>query len=229
MQLIHFGRALVTVMVLVGVAPLDATADEDQVDLKDVPASVHKAADEAVSRAEWMKATRETDDEETTYHLYGADAKGREVNITLTDEGEVDVLETVLSVTDLPARIVEVLRTLPQVKWTDATERLEDGETSYEVGGSDLKDRESSAYFPSDGRPTIYTDRESSDVPAAVTKALKARLPTFQDEKVRSITEDGTLVGYLFIGKEGADIDEMEVKVSPDGKTVKVLDDDDES
>jgi hypothetical protein len=216
------------VLGLFGLLPCTATADDDQIDLKDVPASVRAAADKTVPQAKWMEATKETDDDETTYHLNGADAKGREVNITLTAQGEVEVFETVLSVTDLPANVVEVLRTLTQVKWTDAIEKVEDGKTVYEVSGSDLRDRESNVLFASDNEVTIRTETELSEVPAVVSDALKAKLPEFQAERVQSVTENGKLAAYLFIRGEDTDGEEMEVKVSADGKTVTVDDDDDD-
>jgi hypothetical protein len=226
MRSTHFGRRVV--MGLVGLVPVTATADEDQVDLKDVPAAVRAAADKTVPQAKWMEATKETDEDETTYHLNGADAKGREVNITLTALGAVEVFETVLSVTDLPANVVEVLRTLPQVKWTDAIEKVEDGKTTYEVSGSDLKDRESNVVFASDSQVTINTDQELSEVPGVVSDALRAKLPTFQPERAQSVTENGKLVAYLFVRSEGTDGEEFEVKVSADGKTVTVDDEDDD-
>jgi len=215
-------------MGVLGLLPLSVTADEERVELKDVPVAVRQSADKTVPQGKWMEATKEIDEEETTYHLNGADAKGREVNITLTADGQVELFETVLSVTDLPANIVEVLRTLPQVKWTDATEKVEDGKTSYEVSGSDLKDRESTALFDPDGKATIHSDIELPNVPAVVTDALKAKQPAFRPERVRSVTEDGKLVAYLFIRSEGTDGEEMEVTVSADGKTVTVGDDDDD-
>lgn len=226
MRLSNYG--LVAVLALVGHVPLTAAADEDQVDLKDVPASVQGAADSTVPQAKWLKASKEVDDDETTYHLNGSDAKGREVDITLTAEGQVESFETVLSVTDLPSKLVEVLKTLPQVKWTEATEKVENGKTTYEVSGSDLKDRESVAFFDADGQATIHTDQESSEVPAVVSAALKAKLPAFQTERVRSVTVNGQLVAYLFVRSEDADGDDMEVRVSIDGKTVTVGDDDDD-
>jgi hypothetical protein len=215
-------------MGLLGLVPFTATADEDRIDVKDVPAVVRQSADKTVPHAEWTEATKETDDDEATYQLTGADAKGREVHLTLTADGQVEVFETVLSVTDLPAAVVEVLRTLPQVKWTDALEKVEESETTYEVSGADRKDRESTAFFPHDSPATIHTDRELSDVPAVVADALKARLPAFKPERVRSVTESGKLVAYLFMRAEGADGDDMEVTVSADGKTVSVGDDDDD-
>lgn len=219
---------LAVVMGMGGLVPIIATADDEQVELKDVPASVREAADKTVPQAKWMEATKQTDDEDITYELSGADAKGREVHVTLSAEGQVEVVETVLSVTDLPTNVVEVLRTLPQVKWTDASEKVEDGRTTYEVSGSDLKDHESRAFFDPEGQSTIFAHRELSEVPAVVTEALKASLPTFQPERAQSVTENGTLVAYLFVRSEGAEGDEMEVKVSADGKTVTVGDEDDD-
>lgn len=226
MRLSQYVRA--AVMGVVGLVPFTATGDEQKVELKDVPAAVRQAADQTVPQAKWTEATKHSDDDETAYELNGADAKGREVNITVTAEGEVEVFETVLSVTDLPANVVEVLRALPQVKWTEATETVEDGETTYEVSGTDLNDRETDAFFTSDGQATIHTDRELSEVPGVVSDALKAKLPTFQSQRVRSVTENGKLAAYLFIRSEGTDDEEMEVKVSPDGKTVTIVDEDDD-
>jgi hypothetical protein len=226
MRLSHYVRAVV--MVMFGLVPLTATADEEKVELKDVPAAVRQAADDRVPQAKWTEATKHTDDDETAYELNGADVKGREVHITLTAIGQVEAVETVLSVTDLPPNIVEVLRTLPQVKWTDATEKIEDGMTTYEVSGSDLKDRESTAFFASDSQAIIQTDLERSEVPAVVSDALKAKQPTYKWQRVRSVTEKGQVVSYLFVGSEGTDGEEMEVKVSADGKTVTVGDEDDD-
>ncbi len=216
MRMNHFGpSAVIGLFMLV---PLGALADDDQVDLKDVPASVREAALVVVPEAKWTDASKETDDDEISYRLTGADAKGREVHITLTSDGEVKTFETVLSVTDLPTNVVEVLRTSPEVKWCEATKKVEDGETSYEVSGRDLKDRESNAFFASDGKATIHSDRELSDVPGVVTDALKAKLPTFEPERVRSVVEDGKVVAYLFIKSNASDGDETEVTISADGK-----------
>ncbi|MGO9470458.1 MAG: hypothetical protein ACLQVF_40720 [Isosphaeraceae bacterium] len=226
MRFNHHGPAMV--MGVIGLVPLTATVDEERVELKDVPAAVRQAADKTVPQASWTEAAKEIDEEVTTYHLNGADAKGREVNITLNADGQVELFETVLSVTDLPDKVVEVLRTLPHVKWTDATEKVEDGKTRYEVSGSDRKDRESTALFDPDGKATIHSDIELSEVPAVVSSALKVKQPAFRAERVRSVTEDRKLVAYLFVRSEGTDGDEMEVTVSADGKTVTIGDDEDE-
>jgi len=209
-----------------GLVNLAARADEEQVELKDVPAAVRESADKAIPGAKWAEATKETDGGETTYTLNGADTKGREVNVSLNKDGQVELVETVLSVTDLPKIVVDVLKTLPHVKWTDATEKVEDGITTYEVSGSDLRDRESDAKVSVDGgESTLRTELEPNEVPAVVSDALKVSFPEFHPESIMSVTENGKLVGYAFLKGE-ADDEVMEVFVSVDGKIVKVDDDD---
>ena len=217
---------LIAAMGMAGFVNLAARADEDPVELKNVPAVVRESADKAIPGAKWAEATKEFDDGETTYTLNGADTKGREVNVSLSKDGQVELVETVLSVTDLPKMVVDILKTLPQVKWTDATETVEDGITTYEVSGSDLRDRESSAKITGDaGESTLRTELEINEVPAVVSDALKARFPEFHPESIMSVTENGKLTGYAFLKGE-ADDEEMEVFVSVDGKIVKVDDDD---
>jgi hypothetical protein len=90
-------------------------ADEERVEWKDLPAVVRESAEKAIPGAKWTEATRETDQDELSYQLSGADANGREVNVELSADGQIEVVETVLSVTDLPKIVVDVLKTLPQV------------------------------------------------------------------------------------------------------------------
>ena len=225
MRLSHYGLAVA--ISLAGLVNLTVRADGERVELKDLPAAVRQAADKTVPEAKWTEATKDTEDGDTTYELSGADSKGREMNVTLKADGQVEVVETVLSVTDLPKLVVDVLKTLPQVKWTDATEKVEDGQTVYEVSGTDLKDRESNATVTIDGQWTIRTELDLPEIPGVVSDALKAKIPAFRPESVMSVTENGRLVAYAFLGT-GPDDEEMEVSVSADGKTVKVEDEDDD-
>jgi hypothetical protein len=219
---------LVAAIGVAGLVNFSARADQEPVELKDLPAVVRQAADKTVPEAKWTEATTETEDGKTTYELNGADAKGREVNVTLTADGQVEIVETILSVTDLPKFVVDVLKTLSQVKWTDANEKVENGVTTKEVSGTDLKDRESNAVVTAGGQSTIHTELELTEVPAVVTDALKAKLPKFQPDSVSSVTENGRLIAYAFEGDEKDGAEMMEVTVSADGKIVKVDDDDDD-
>jgi hypothetical protein len=226
MRLSQYG--LVAAIGVAGLVNLTARADEERVELKDLPAVVRQAADKTVPEARWTEATKETKDGKTTYELNGADAKGRETHVTLTSDGQVEVVETVLSVTDLPKLVVDVLKTLPRVKWTEATEKVEDGMTTYEVSGTDLKDHESNASVTADGQSTIRTELDLTEVPGVVSDALKAKLPKFQPDSVMSVIENGRLNAYAFEGDETGGAEMMEVSVSADGKTVKIDDDDDD-
>ena len=86
------------------------------------------------------------------------------------------------------------------------------GPTTYEVCGNDLKDRESNATFKPDGHWEIRTEQSLAEIPSLVGNALKAKLADFRPECVRSVTEDGKLVAYLFVGSEGSESNETEVE-----------------
>jgi hypothetical protein len=212
---------------LAGLASLapTAVADEERVALKDVPDFVLQAAKRAVPEARWVKATKEVDDE-TTYVVKGAGAKGLKVSVGVSADGEVDWVESALSLADLPKVVADVVNTLPDLLWDSGNQTVSEGETTYELYGSDLEDRDVTLSIEADGRASLRTELELEDVPAVVSNALKASQPRFTPDSVVSISEGGKVVTYEFDG-DGLDNDETQVSVSADGKTVKVGDEGD--
>ena len=211
---------------LVGFASPAARADEMRVALKDVPDAVREAAQRAAPDTRWVKATKETDDDETSYVVKGASAKNLKVSVSINGDGSVEEVESALSLSELPKDVAHIVKSLPDYLWDSGNQTVHDNETSYELYGSDLEDREVTLSIDAEGKAMLHTTLKIEEVPADVSAALKARLPNFAPESVVSIADKGVVVRYEFEGK-GLD-DESKVTVSADGKTIKVGDDDDD-
>jgi hypothetical protein len=114
---------------------------------------------------------------------------------------------------------------VPKAKWTDAYTSKEDGDTYYELEGTDDKDRY--VWIQVDAEGNVYeiqTEIGQKDVPKAVTKALTAKVPKFEIKTVYAVAEDDRdkVTEYHFEGKRPKDEDDIMVGVSADGKTVEV-------
>lgn len=191
----------------------------------ELPAGVRKAAATASAGIRWAEVVVRYEDDQTVYVLKGTDAKGRSVEATLVAEVRVDLVETTIDLADLPKPLADRLRAVPGARWTRAAEKLGADETTYEANGTDAKGHDLTVQLGDDGRTTLRTELELEEVPPAVTEALKVAQPGFQPESVALVDEDGK-VTYRFGGKERDE--EIEVSVTPDGKTVKVVGDEDE-
>jgi hypothetical protein len=219
-----FALTLAGLASLAATATATAVADEERVALKDVPDFVLEAAKRAAPEARWVKATKEVDDE-TTYVVKGAGAKGLKVSVGVSADGEVDWVESALCLADLPKAVADVVKGLPDLLWDSGNQTVSEGETTYELYGSDLEDRDVTLSIDADGRASLRTELELDDVPAVVSNALKTSLPNFTPDSVVSVSEGGKVITYEFEG-DGLDNDETKVSVSADGKTVKVGDED---
>jgi hypothetical protein len=128
---------------VVGFMALTARGDERPIELKDLPVMVRQAAEKAVAGAKWTEAVSEAEDDGTTYRLKGTDAKNGKVEVTLSAEGKVKVVETVSSLHDLKELPIEVRKAAesaaPDAKWTEVVVRTEEDETSYRLRGTDAK------------------------------------------------------------------------------------------
>jgi uncharacterized protein YpmB len=114
----------------------------------------------------------------------------------------------------------------PGVKFTAASKETEKGKTTYELEGRNAQDREVTVEVTAAGKVLeVETEIELNEVPKVVSNALKAKMPGFQAIEASTIHKDGKLVWYGFEGKN-AKGEELDVLVSPDGKTVKEDDDD---
>jgi hypothetical protein len=196
--------------------------------LVELPIEIRKAAEQSVpAGAKWTELVVRTENDEITYRLKGADAKGRKVEATFAVEVRVQLVEIALDLNDLPKSLADVLRSLPGAKWNKATEKTDEGETTLEAIGTDAKNHEVTVSVTSDGRSKVRTALELNEVPSVVSDALKAKLPMFRPNSVASVADQGNLA-YVFNGKEDED-KEIEVSVSADGKTITIGDDDDDA
>ncbi len=191
-----------------------------------LPGEVRKAAESAAPGAKWTVVIVRAEEQQTSYRLKGTDAKGRGVEATLVAEVRVEAVETALDLKDLPGPLAAALRPLAGAKWSKVTEKAGGEETVYEAVGTDAKGREVSVSVTGGGRSTVRTSLEIFDVPSVVIDALKAKRPMFRPDSVALVDEQGG-VAYVFDGKEGGD-EGITLSVSLDGKTIKVVSEDDE-
>jgi uncharacterized membrane protein YkoI len=86
-------------------------ADDGAVGTLRVPALVRRAADKAAPGAKLAKAAVEVkDDGRMLYKLVGIDAKDREIEVEVTDQGHVLAVETRISMRQVPKPVIEALR-----------------------------------------------------------------------------------------------------------------------
>ena len=196
-------------------------------DLRDLPVEIRKAAEQsAPPGVKWAELVVRTADEEITYRLKGADAKGHGVEATFAVEVHVQLVETTLDPKDLPKPLADAIKPLAGVKWTRAAEKTGEDETTLEAVGTDAKGHDVTVTVTSDGRAKVRTALELGEVPSAVSEALKAKLPMYRPHSVASVAEQGA-VTYVFQGEDKGD-EGMEVSISADGKTITIGDDDDD-
>ena len=87
-------------------------ARSDELDLSKVPDVVKKAAEKASPGSRWESASSET-----TYELEGKDAKGRNVIVEVSEDGDVEDVSTELAIKDVPAVVTSALKAkMPRFK-----------------------------------------------------------------------------------------------------------------
>ncbi len=112
-------------------------ADEKKIPLGEVPKPVLDAVKKKFPHAELKEATKEVDDDETTFEISLLNA-GKHVTVSLDDEAEIEEIETEITVGDLPKPVTDAIAgKYPKAKLNKAEEvvEIEDGkeEKAYEV------------------------------------------------------------------------------------------------
>ncbi len=85
-----------------------AYADEKKVALDKVPKPVIEAAKARFKDAVITGAAKETDDEKLVYEVFLKD-KGQAIDVMLSPEGEILVIEKAITVGDLPAAVAKAI------------------------------------------------------------------------------------------------------------------------
>lgn len=191
-----------------------------------LPAEVLAAARSGSPGAKWTEAVQTTDDGGLRYLLSGQSAKGLAIELTLTVEIKVTQIETVLKLDDLPSALARVTSRVPGAKWRRAVERSDEETSSFEANGTDAKGREVSVTVSDAGESVVRTELNPFEIPTSVIDSLKAKLPTFTPKSVALVDQEGS-ASYEFAGVGQAG-DEMTVKSSLDGKTISVVEEEED-
>ena len=83
-------------------------ADEEKVPLDKVPEAVLEAAKKRFPKAETVGASKETEDGKTVYEVELKEG-GKTIDVTLTPEGVITVIEKEIDAKDLPKAVAESL------------------------------------------------------------------------------------------------------------------------
>lgn len=138
------------------------------------------------------------------------------------DEQKIDLARVPAPVRQAAAKAV------PGAKFNAAYQETEKGKTVYTLEGEDGQGQDVEVDISADGRVLeVATEVAMNRVPKVVLDALRAKMRGFRPAEAAAITKDGRLVWYEFEGKD-AKGEEIDVLVSPDGKTVREEDDDDD-
>ncbi len=136
--------------------------------------------------------------------------------------------EEKVQIKDLPAAVQKsVLDKFPNAKLETASKETEDGETMFEVAIV-FKGAKIDVSSKSDGKLTEYEKEIApSELPKAVSDAVKAKYPKGKFEKAEEIheIEDGKDELESYEVQVAVDNKSVEVEVSPKGK---ILDDDED-
>jgi hypothetical protein len=114
-----------------------AFADEQKIQLSDVPKAVMDAVKAKFPGAEIRDASKETEDGKTTYEV-ALTHKGKAVDVSLTQEGKITDIETAITASDLPKAVSSAIElkypkaTLKKVEQIVAVEGTKET-TNYEV------------------------------------------------------------------------------------------------
>src|SRR6478736_4892021 len=101
-------RALATVAVCLLAFSAPVRADEEKVPLDKVPKAVLEAAKKRFPKAEVVGASKETEKDKTVYEVELKEG-GKTIDVTLTPEGTITVIERQIDAKELPKAVTETL------------------------------------------------------------------------------------------------------------------------
>jgi hypothetical protein len=206
---------------------------DEEIALDKLPKAVRAAADRIMPKAEWLSATKITDDGKIAYDLDGRDGKKRDVTIMVTAEGKVVEWETLLHMpANVPAEVLEAIRkNYPKFEPKEThllrsgkdLQGHDDGDHLYDMRGVIVNDRSAEFQVTPKGKIEESTvEIPIKEVPKEVKDALTREKPKFDIGPAYVIREDRKIVGYQFeaTGPKGRD---RMIAVSADGKEVDVI------
>ena len=139
--------------------------------------------------------------------------------------------EEKVALKDVPKAVLDAVKAkFPKAEIKGAEKEVEDGKTTFEVA-IEFDERDIDVALKADGK-IVEIEREVAvkDLPKAVSDALAAKYPKANVTKAEEITEfeDGKEEKCFEVLVKTSGEKSVEVKLTPDGKTVKHEDDEDE-
>ena len=176
-------------VVLLGIAG-PAIADEEAVEIKDLPAKVVKTIMGRYPDAELTEAIKDSDEDSTTYHVT-IRQKGTDLDLVLTPAGKLKEIRKEVDVEELPKKVLEALKKkFPKATVKEAEEVIdveEHDEMSYDLQLDDAgQSREVSV--AADGA-SIREDLDVKELPKAVADVLKNKFSTLVLKEACEVTE----------------------------------------
>ncbi len=136
--------------------------DDQEIDLKNVPAHVKSAASKAAPHVKWKTAFKIEEDGEVMYELEGVDQKKRDVAVILNGAGKVEEIETEVPVDEVPATVMTALRAkVPTLEIAAVTE-IQEGKkiVAYDFAGTRPSSNKSiGVYVSADGKTVEIEDK----------------------------------------------------------------------
>jgi hypothetical protein len=114
-----------------------AAQKEEEIDLPKLPKEILESAKEMFPKADWKKATKQTDDGETYYELAGVLPGKLLVVVEIDPEGEVFHIQTEINKKDVPKVVMDAFRKKYPGAEIEAVFQMEeeDGEDGFDITG----------------------------------------------------------------------------------------------
>lgn len=128
--------------------------------------------------------------------------------------------EQKISVDQLPPAVMNAVKAkYPEAKIKEAAKDVEEGKTTYEVSLTDRGQSLDVSFQPNGTIVAIERQIKVSELPAAVTAALKQKYPKAELESAEELTEDGKVTYEVVVELENDK--DYEVVLDRSGKILK--------
>ena len=224
-------RTAFTLAVAVGLAA--AARSEDPVAVDKLPKAVVKAASKRFPTAKWTDGSKETDDKGKTVYELTAKPDGRNLDVTLTEDGKVVLFERELTATDLPKAVADGFAAKhPKAKFKiiESVTKVDGGKETIEYYEAIVETADDKLYeveILPDGRFKGETEKKA-DEEKAEKPAVKAK-----DEDKDEKKGEGEKTAKTKKGEDDDDKDEKKGKKGEDddkkAKSKKKADKDDDN
>lgn len=222
-------QAAVAVMLTLALTGVSWAADEEEdIALDKLPAAVVKAVKDKFPEGKLVKASKEVDGDKATYEV-SLTNKGQAIDVTLTADGKIELIEKEIAAKDLPKAIRSTLDAkYPKAEIQKAEEITEGDKPKYEVILVTADKKRLEVELDAAGKVIEETELKVEDseeeialdkLPEAVVKAVKAKFPKGKLVSAEKAVEDGVTT-YEVSLKDGEH--DVSVKLSAAGKIAEI-------